>query len=28
VHLGTLHLEGTWKIYARKLGADDGGRLK
>ena len=28
VHLGTLHLEGTWKIYARKLGADDGGRRK
>ncbi len=26
VHLGTLHLEGTWKIYARKVGADDGGK--
>ncbi len=25
VHLGTLHLEGTWKIYARKQGADEGG---
>lgn len=24
-HVGTLHLEGTWKIYARKLVADDGG---
>lgn len=23
-HVGTLHLEGTWKIYARKLGADEG----
>jgi TusA-related sulfurtransferase len=27
-HLGTLHLEGTWKIYARKFGADDGGRKR
>ena len=27
-HLGTLHLEGTWKIYARKQGADDGGSTK
>lgn len=27
-HVGTLHLEGTWKIYARKQGADDGGRKK
>jgi tRNA 2-thiouridine synthesizing protein A len=27
-HLGTLHLEGTWKIYARKQGADDGGSRK
>ncbi len=25
VHLGTLHLDGRWKIYARKLAADDGG---
>ena len=25
VHLATLHLEGSWKIYARKQGADDGG---
>ena len=24
-HVGTLHLEGTWKIYARKLVADNGG---
>jgi|GEM_PF-3631880 TusA-related sulfurtransferase len=24
VHLGTLHLDGFWKIYARKLGADEG----
>lgn len=24
VHLGTLHLDGSWKIYARKLGADEG----
>lgn len=27
-HVGTLHLEGTWKIYARKLAADDGGSGK
>ena len=27
-HLGTLHLEGTWKIYARKQSADDGGRKR
>lgn len=27
-HLGTLHLEGTWKIYARKQRADDGGSKK
>ncbi len=25
-HVGTLHLEGSWKIYARKVeGADEGG---
>ncbi len=27
-HVGTLHLEGTWKIYARKLVAGDGGSGK
>lgn len=25
-HVGTLHLEGIWKIYARKLHADDGSK--
>jgi len=27
-HVGTLHLEGTWKVYARKFGADNGGSGK
>lgn len=24
IHLGTLHLDGSWKIYARKLNVDEG----
>ncbi len=26
VHLGTLHVDGAWKIYARKLNGTEGGR--
>lgn len=28
IHLATLHAEGSWKIYARKSNAEDGGSTR